>query len=177
MKKINKQTTVKKKLTKKPHSIMHLEESAKNRTWQEHLEASAFMRATDDTEWRRRLINMLFEWASQEDALEIQQFLWKYKIPVQTFYDWKNKYEDINFALQAVKDHIGARRRLGVMHHKLHYQSAYRDMHMLAFRWAEDVDKYHADIAAKTSGSVTGIQVVEIERFADSPLVPVKKTL
>lgn len=164
------------KKTKKPQPIIHLEESAKYSNWRDALAAADFVNATDDNEWRLRLIDLLYKWADEDDALELQQFLWRYKIPVTTFYQWKDKYADINCAWSTVKNQLACRRRIGVMNNKLHYQSAYRDMHLLAFRWAEDVDKYHADLAAKITGNLTGIQVVEIERYPDSPLVPHKKS-
>jgi hypothetical protein len=134
------------------------------RSWADTLFNSALSFFPGKDEWRKRLIYSMFEWFDKPEHLLIEQFYLHHKIPRSTFYEWRDLYPDLKQALEDVKIFIGAKRRLGAMTFKLHYASAYRDMHCYDSEWAKSVDEYHSKLKAfeKDDGSSSGTQYIVV---------------
>lgn len=131
---------MKKPQNNKPASLL-----PKSHTLSEYLNdfpSEAFMAHPSKSEWRERLIYTLCHWLYTTDGMEIEEFLFEYKIPRGTFYMWRDQYGDIKKALDEVKVFLASRRRVGVMKKRLDCFSAYRNMHDYDPEWRK-VDEYH----------------------------------
>ncbi len=116
----------------------------------------------------------LTNWAdTDESALKIAQFLQKKGINKRTWYRWCQKYEilaDANdFALMA----LGNRREVGLLTRKYDSQSTMLSMLHYDSDW-KDMFAMKAKLMAQ-EGLTGGQKVVVIEKYPDSPLVPVKR--
>lgn len=97
-------------------------------------------------EWRERLIYTMEQYFNNPDHVVFEEFLREFKIPVSTFFYWVEKYPDLKKAYINIKENIAVERKIRTMNFKMHYQSAYRDMHKYDARWGTEVDEYHAKL-------------------------------
>lgn len=89
-----------------------------------------------------RVVNTLYHWAEQDDSLELTQFLLKYKIPRNTFAQWRRKYPELQDAVDEAKHIIAMRRRLGALNGKYDKDMILKDMHLYDTDWDEHVNRY-----------------------------------
>lgn len=118
---------------------------SKTRSWMDFLDVSTLNAYPGRTEWRKRLIFSMLEWAQAADALEIKRFCVDFKIPYTTLQKWRNKYEEIEEAYSFMKMIIALNRREGSMRKILDGGYAYKDMHWYDEEW-HSINKYHADL-------------------------------
>lgn len=167
----------KKKITKKNQQHTTPPETLPTNTeWWQTFSDEAFMFFPEKQDWRGRLKYSLFKFFEDENHVLLEEFFQAHKMTRAMFDEWCDRYEDLAMAKRDVKIFIATHRRKGAIQNKLNYQAAYRDMHMYDNEWGKNVDDYHANVKAKSEGGLlSGIRVVEIDRYPDSPLVPKKK--
>lgn len=114
-------------------------------SWNDYLNNKAYMEFPEKDDWRKRFTCTMLEWASQEDSLEITDFMIEMKMHRQTLYKWADKYEDIREALDITRLILGSRRRKGALTRKYDKDMALRDMHCYDPEWLA-INKYHSDM-------------------------------
>lgn len=153
-------------MSKKKDPTTEIKTLSKPRTWHEAMERQSWLYFPDKDEWRKRLINTMYEWAQSDDALEITQFCFEWKMRRQLLYEWRDKYPDIKEAMNEIKLYLGIRRRNGALLKRFDKDMALRDMHCYDPEWHE-INKYHADLK-RLEGPAQGIVVVEIPAAPDT---------
>lgn len=122
-----------------------------------------------------RLAKELVDWfKSNPDAIKISQFLEEKGIHQQSWQRWCNLYPVLNEAKEWVKMVIGTRREVGIMTRK--YEPGFTAVTMYNYcNEFTEASRMKASIVNRDGGLEGGQKIVVIERFPDSPLVPVKK--
>lgn len=87
---------------------------------------------------------------------------------------WMKRCVELQQAHDHVMSILGCRREKGALTKKYDSSVVLKSMAMYNIKWKE-IEEWRATMSAKVAAAGGGIQVVEIERFADSPLVPHKK--
>lgn len=146
-------------------------------TWLDYMSDEAFRFFPQNDHYRQRLIFTMYQSLEEADKkgrppIDVMQFCVRYKIPYETLLSWSKKYEDVGKAYRDYKLHLGANRRIGVMHNELKMEAVYKDQHHYDPQW-DEVNKYHA--ALKNDEIKHEREIVVIERMPDSKMVPEKK--
>jgi len=146
---------------------------------EEYIDGMFSLRVTPvDYEYLEQFAVEWLDWAlNDEDALKITQFYNLKRLHNTTVEGWMLRCPKLQHAHDLVLQVIGARREIGGLKGK--YDSAIVRTTQLMYESSWKVlEEWRANLKAKTEGGLlSGIRVVEIERFADSPLVPHKKEL
>ena len=115
-------------------------------SWAETLSSGeAYMTFPENKDWRKRFILSLYNWAEEEEALELQQFYWKMKLSRQLIYLWRDAYPDIKTALDEVKLMLGSKKRIGAIKKIYDREAVYKDMHVYDPEYLA-INKYHAEL-------------------------------
>ena len=120
-----------------------------------------------------RLARELVEWArSNPDAIKISQFLEERGIHIRSWSKWCNNYPVLSDARDHAKMILGNRREHGVMTRK--YEPSSTNFMMINYdaEWAETM-KLKTSLLEKAADS-GGPQIVVIEKYPESSLVPAK---
>ncbi len=116
------------------------------------------------------------DWAlNDEEALKITQFYNIKRLHHSTVEAWMLRCPKLQHAHDLVLQVIGARREIGGLKGKFDSAIVRTTQLMYESSW-KVLEEWRANLKAKTEGGLlSGIRVVEIEKFADSPLVPPRK--
>lgn len=158
-----------KKKDKKSNPNTELQEISKAHTWSDIITNESFIFFPGKDEWRQRLIYTLYKFFEDPSRLVVEEFLIEFKIPKKTFHDWMAKYSDIKEAWQNVKEQIAVRRKLKCFNFGIHYQSAYRDMHLYDKEWDVHVNQYWAKLKKEAEPDKTVQVVIEQYPHSDQP--------
>jgi len=124
------------------------------------------------------LLKFALEWVSwasdNEDALTMTQYLNLKRLHQKTIDRWALRCPELTQAHEMVLQIIGDRRERGAITRKFDAAVVLKSMAMYNAKWRE-IEEWRATMSAKVAAAGGGIQVVELERYADSPLVPHKK--
>jgi hypothetical protein len=121
-----------------------------------------------------RLARELVEWArTNPEAIKINQFLEERGIHIRSWNRWCTKYEVLRDARDHAKMILGNRREHGVMTRK--YEPTSTNFMMLNYDddWV-DTMKLKTGLTNKDGDSGGGPQIVVIEKYPDSPMVPTR---
>ena len=122
-----------------------------------------------------RLAKELVAWLRKNpDAIKVSQFLEEKGIHQQSWTRWCNNYPVLGEANEHAKMIIGNRRELGAMTRKYDPGFTAVTMYHYCNDWV-NASRLKASIANREGGLDNGQKIVVIERYPDSPLVPVKK--
>lgn len=168
MKKITNSTTSRKKTTKNDKPVL--------KTIQEEYYRDMFSftrKICDDY-----LLKLALEWVElamkDNDMLVLEEFYIAKGIQAKSMSRWMQRCVELQEAHDHVLSILGCRREKGAITRKYDSAFVFKSMAMYNVRWKE-IEEWRANLSAKVAAAGGGLQVVEIERFADSPLVPHKK--
>ena len=116
------------------------------------------------------------EWlglVQDEEILMMSTYRLRKRIPNQTWDTWIQRCPELKAARDLVRDMIAERRECGGLKFKYSAPLIMRMQHLYDQDWKES-EVWRASLAPKSESITQPIQVV-LERFPDSPLVPVKK--
>lgn len=122
-----------------------------------------------------RLAKELIDWMrANPEAIKINQFLEERGILYRSWARWCKKYEVLSDARDHAKMILGNRREHGVMTRK--YEPTSTNFMMLNYdpEWV-DTMQLKTNLTNKDADTGGGQQIVVIEKYPDSPLVPVKR--
>ena len=131
---------------------------SKSQTWTEAIKQQALLMNPGKDQYVDQLIHMLYQWAENDQALTLEGFMFAYKIPKSTFWEWCERWERLKKAVTDVKQILAMRRHEGCMTNKYNLSAAMRDMHMLDEKW-DEVNRYHAALRNKDEDKPTQIVV------------------
>jgi len=149
------------------------QEVAKNLTWLDHIDEESLLVFPGKEEWRKAFIHTLYTWFDNPEHLVLEEFCISHRINRKNLWYLRDRYPDIGDAVKEIKILLGARRRKGAMTFKLHYASAYRDMHVYDSEWKSEVDEYHAKLKNEADKDTnTGTQYIyeKIIEYRDKPV-------
>lgn len=139
-------------------------------TYMNHLTFTEEILTTTGAE---KLARDLVLWArTNEEALKIAQFLAERGINRKTWSRWCEKFQILADANDYALMIIGNRREVGLLTRKFDSQSTTLTMLMYDPEWRQCLQE-RAKIMHQ-EGLASGQRIVVIEKFPDSPLVPVK---
>lgn len=121
-----------------------------------------------------KLAKQLIDWVkANPEAIKINQFLEECGIHIRSWSRWCQKYEVLADARDHAKMILGNRREHGVMTRK--YEPSSTTFMMLHYDsdWV-DTMKLKTNLTDKDAGTGGGQQIVVIEKYPESPLVPRK---
>lgn len=117
----------------------------------------------------------MIEWAiTDEDALKITQYYNLKRLHHSTVDGWMERFPRLKQAHDIVLQVIGVRREVGAMKGKYDSAIVRSTQAMYETSWKK-IEEWRANLKAQSIAAAGGIQVVEIERFPDSKLVPKRK--
>ncbi len=124
-------------------------------------------------------LKFALEWVNvamaDEDMLTLEEFYILKGIDPRTVERWLKTCPELQQAHDFVMCILGVRREKGGLNHKYDSAIVRTSMAIYSVRW-KDIEEWRNAMKEKIAGSGSGtIRVVELERFADSPLVPHKK--
>lgn len=152
-----------KKVDVKQKRIALKELLAKKAASYEALDPHSLERNIGNESWRKRLINTLLTWASDESTVELTYFFRDYNILRDTMYDWMKKYPDVDEAYKMAKLLIAGNRRNGSIKKKFDHASSYRGIHRLDSEEKEN-DKYYAELKKTSGEGITGILCIDTSK-------------
>lgn len=125
------------------------------------------------------LEKLALEWVDvslkDNDMLCLEEFHIAKGIQAKTMSRWMQRCVQLQEAHDHVLSILGARREKGALTRKYDSSMVLKSMAMYNVKWKE-IEEWRSALSAKVAAAGGGIQVVEIEKFQDSPLVPHKKT-
>lgn len=151
--------TVRKKVNKS-HPTIQTAKSLSNKKWTERLQDESLLHNPQSENWRHQTIEKMHEYFSDPDKLVFEDWLWDFGIYPPTWDRWTKEHDDFKRAHINVKMQLASRRKNGAMRYALNYQPAYRDMHCYDYKWAQEVDKHHAEL--KEESNIIGDIVKEL---------------
>jgi len=117
----------------------------------------------------------LYEWAQEEDSLDLLDFYHSFGIPRVTWLDWRKKYPKAAYIHQQVKEIIGARRQRLAMYKKNGVNEAVvtKTLHLFHPDWEEAYNqekefKRELKLAANDEEK-NPVQVVVVKDFPTAP--------
>lgn len=117
----------------------------------------------------------MLTWALEdEDALKITQYYNLKRLHHSTVEAWMGRCPKLREAHDMVLQVIGARREVGAMKGKYDSAIVRSTQAMYETSWKK-IEEWRANLKAQSLAAAGGIQIVEIERFPDSNLVPERK--
>jgi hypothetical protein len=108
-----------------------------------------------------------------EEILMMSTYRLRKAIPRPTWDKWLERCPELKEARDLVRDMIAERRECGGLKFKYSAPLIMKMQHLYDPEWKES-EEWRAKLAPKAENNAQPIQVV-LERFPDSPLVPVKK--
>lgn len=113
--------------------------------------------------WRKRLINTLLTWASDESSVELVYFFRDYNIARSTFYEWVALYPDLHDAFVNAKLFIAGNRRNGSIKRKFEPNSAYRGLYKFDPE-EKEIDSYIADLKKSSGEGMIGFVAIDTSK-------------
>ncbi len=114
------------------------------------------------------------EMARDNEVLLMDEYPVQKGIPTTTWYEWIGRCPELKSAQTQVKEMIAIRRERGAMQNKYNSGMVMRMQHYYKREWKE-AEEWRSSLSAKNEAvAQQPIQVI-LERYPDSPLVPMKK--
>lgn len=116
------------------------------------------------------------EWVGlvqEEEILLMSTYRLRKRVPRRVWERWLQRCPELKEAQELVRDMIAERREFGGLKLKYSAPLIMKVQHLYDPEWKES-EVWRASLAPKSESITQPIQVV-LERFPDSPLVPVKK--
>ena len=109
--------------------------------------ANSWANFPEKESWRLRLIDAMQEWVKEESSYEPMQFFVTQNIPRKTFYEWCQKYPELNEAFEEIKLQLGMKRRLAATFNKnnVNDKMILRDLHRYD-KEEHDNNMYHSEM-------------------------------
>ncbi len=126
-------------------------------------------------------LKFALEWVNvaiaDDDMLTLEEFYILKGIDPRTVERWLKTCPELQQAHDFVMCVIGVRREKGALKNKYDSGMVRTSMAMFSVRW-KDLEEWRNAMKEKIAGSSAGsIRVVELDRYPDSPLVPIKKNI
>lgn len=124
------------------------------------------------------LIKFALEWVNwvcnNEDVLTVNEYFICKGVHARTVWNWKQRCAELKEAHAFVLQVLGTRREKGALTRKYDSNMVRLTMSLYDSKWKE-LEEWQAQLRTKETQAINGIRVVEIERFPNSDLVPLRK--
>ena len=124
------------------------------------------------------LLHYALEWVNwaitNDDALTMEGFYIIKGTQSKTVWNWMQRCSELQEAHDHVMHIIGDRREKGAITRKYDSGMIRTTMPMYKAKWKE-LEEWRASLSEKIAGAGGGFKLIEVERFADSDLVPTRK--
>lgn len=111
----------------------------------------------------------------EEEILLMTEYHVRKGIHPQTWSQWLNRSQELRDARDLVRCMIAIRRERGGLKNQYSAQWGLKQQHVYDKEWKES-EEWRATLTPKAENGTQPIQVI-LERFPDSPVVPVKKQI
>ncbi len=166
---------MKKKIEKSRKSSTVVDKEAKRVSFFFYRDIFTGLEAPMSDKGIERLANELVEWAQKDpDALKLSQFHFDKGISYKTWGEWRNKFPELQQAVNDAKQIIGNRRETGALKNKLNAGMVHYSMSFYDPEWKEESVRRAALKEGSSDGAKTSFTVV-VDAIPESSVVPRRK--
>lgn len=154
-----------------------IEKSAvSNYIYDDYLNLFTWKKMPVDDRFKDMLAQKLIKWAKEdENALKLSQFFLDNGISDDVVERWEKKHEGLRLAKKVAKQLIGNRREVGAMNRQFDSSMVKFTMPLYDPDW-KGVEEWKSKLRVENEVQNES-RIVVIEKYPDSPLVPVKKVI
>lgn len=153
-------------MAKKPNHSTPPKPLTKPASWLEAKDWQAFIYDPKKEKWRQQLIASMFEFFQDESKVELEQFCFEYKLSRKVLYKWRQRYPDLEEAVDEIKLLLASRRRVGALKRQYDKEVVMKDLHTYDPEWLL-VNKYWSELKKSESADVKPSNIViEMKSYA-----------